>query len=332
MKRIMITGGAGFIGSHLVLRWIKRYRAVAVLNVDKLTYASNSMFLEEAQNYPNYHFEKLDICERTTLRELIRSFEPDGIIHLAAESHVDNSILDPEPFVRSNIVGTFNLLEESRQYWQKVGVLEKARFHHVSTDEVYGALDGDGAFTEATPYHPNSPYSASKACSDHLVSAYHYTFGMNTVLTNCSNNFGPNQHDEKLIPTVIRSALQGAPIPVYGKGENVRDWIFVRDHCRAIELVFEKGQSGESYNIGARNEWKNIDLVRKICTILNDVVGGGPDGDYGKLVCFVKDRPGHDWRYAIDPSKIERELRWAPTYPFDESLKETVRWYLERYQ
>jgi dTDP-glucose 4,6-dehydratase len=302
------------------------------LNLDKLGYASNAAFLEQAQNHPNYCFEQIDLCDRRRLRELIRSFEPHGVIHLAAESHVDNSILDPEPFIFSNIVGTFNLLEECRQYWRQVGMLERARFHHVSTDEVYGALGENGRFTELTPYHPNSPYSASKASSDHLVNAYHHTFGMNTVITNSSNNFGPNQHDEKFIPTVIRSALRGEAIPVYGKGENVRDWIFVEDHCRALELVFERGQSGECYNIGARMEWKNIDLVQKICDILNDLVGLGPGGDYKMLVRFVTDRPGHDLRYAIDPSKIERELRWSPAYRFEEALQQTVQWYAERYR
>jgi dTDP-glucose 4,6-dehydratase len=332
MKRIIITGGAGFIGSHLVLRWIKECPDATVVNVDKLSYASNVAFLDPVQECPNYHLETVDICERQKVRELVRSFEPDGVIHLAAESHVDNSILDPEPFVLTNIVGTFNLLEECRQYWQKVRLLEKARFHHVSTDEVYGALRERGLFTEFMPHQPNSPYSASKASSDHLVRAYYQTFGMNTVITNCSNNFGPNQHDEKLIPTVIRSALHHNPIPVYGRGENIRDWIFVADHCRAIELVFEKGRAGETYNVGGRNEWKNVDLIRRICCILNDFVGRGPGGDYRNLMQFVTDRPGHDFRYAIDPSKIENELCWAPMYPFEDALKHTVTWYLEKYR
>jgi dTDP-glucose 4,6-dehydratase len=332
MKRIIITGGAGFIGSHLVLRWIKKHPDATVMNVDKLSYASNLAFLESVHQRSNYHLEKSDICERKKVRDMIRSFEPDGVIHLAAESHVDNSILDPEPFVLSNIVGTFNLLEECRQYWQKVRLLDKARFHHVSTDEVYGALSKSGSFTEVMPYQPNSPYSASKASSNHLVRAYYQTFGMNTVITNCSNNFGPNQHDEKLIPTVIRSALQHNPIPVYGKGENIRDWIFVGDHCRAIQLVFAKGRAGATYNVGGRNEWKNLDLIQRICRILNDLVGRGPGGDYKNLVQFVTDRPGHDFRYAIDPSKIERDLRWAPRHPFDHALEQTVKWYVERYQ
>ncbi len=331
MNRIIITGGAGFIGSHLILRWVKNHPNIEVMNVDKLGYASNLAFLEPARSHSNYYFEKIDLSERNRVRDFIQSFKPDGVIHLAAESHVDNSILDPEPFVMSNIIGTFNLLEECRQYWHKAGLLEAARFHHVSTDEVYGTLINGGSFTEATPYQPNSPYSASKAASDHLVRSYHHTFGMNIVITNSTNNFGPHQHDEKLIPTVVRSALKHKPIPVYGNGENIRDWIFVGDHCEAIEVVFATGEPGKSYNIGAKNEWKNIDLVGQICAMLNELVGEGPSGDYKNLVCFVKDRLGHDWHYAIDPSKLERELNWAPVYTFEESLRHTVKWYVERY-
>ena len=332
MNRMIITGGAGFIGSHLVRRWLKGHPGVELMNIDKLGYASNPESLEVAGEHPRYHFEKLDLCDRTRVRDLIRVFEPDGVIHLAAESHVDNSILDPEPFVMSNILGTFNLLEECRQYWKKVGRLEKARFHHVSTDEVYGTLANGDSFTETSPYQPNSPYSASKASSDHLVRAYHHTFGMNTVISNSSNNFGPYQHDEKLIPTVIRAALKHEAIPVYGNGENVRDWIFVEDHCRAIESLFAHGEPGDHYNVGARNERRNINLVHQICDLLNTLVADGPNGDYKNLIRFVTDRPGHDWRYSIDPSKIQRELRWSPAYRFEEALQQTVQWYAERYR
>ncbi len=309
---LVITGGAGFIGSNLIIYLIEKYPDYRILNIDKLTYASNPAYLNKVKDHNNYTFRKVDITDRAALRDIFRRFQPDGIIHLAAESHVDNSISGPEPFVLSNVLGTFNLLEECRQSWmQNERPFEKFRFHHVSTDEVYGTLGKDGYFTEQTPYAPNSPYSASKASSDFLVRAYHHTYGMNTVTTNCSNNFGPHQHEEKLIPTVIRTALAGKPIPVYGKGENIRDWLYVKDHCRALDLVFHEGKTGETYNIGGHNEWMNIELVRKIADQLNKVVGEGPDGDYKNLITFVTDRPGHDLRYAIDPVKIEKELGMA---------------------
>ena len=330
---LVITGGAGFIGSNLITYLIEKYPDYKILNIDKLTYASNPSYLNKVKDHNNYTFRKIDITDRVALREVFRRFSPDAIIHLAAESHVDNSISGPEPFVLSNVVGTFNLLEECRQIWsQSKRPLEEFRFHHVSTDEVYGTLGKEGYFTETTPYAPNSPYSATKASSDFLVRAYHHTYGLNAVTTNCSNNFGPNQHDEKLIPTVIRTALAGNPIPVYGKGENIRDWLYVKDHCRALDMVFHQGRAGETYNIGGHNEWMNIELVQKIADQLNEIVGEGPDGDYKNLITFVTDRPGHDLRYAIDPAKIETELGWKKEHDFDTNLGETVRWYVQKYR
>lgn len=331
--RILVTGGAGFIGSNLLLHLHEQYRNYSFLNVDKLTYASNPEFLKPLEGSSRYRFSQTDIVDRAAVRTVIRDFSPDGIIHLAAESHVDNSIKGPEPFVMSNVVGTFNLLEECRLFWsESEKEFKQFRFHHVSTDEVYGTLGDSGLFSETTPYAPNSPYSASKAGSDFLVRAYHHTYGMNVVTTNCSNNYGPHQHDEKLIPTVIRTALKKQPIPVYGKGENIRDWLFVRDHCKAIDLVYQKGRSGETYNVGGRNEWKNIDLVKEICSILNELTGDGPDGDYKNLITFVTDRPGHDLRYAIDATKLENELGWQNTQDFRRDLMETVKWYKEKYK
>jgi dTDP-glucose 4,6-dehydratase len=329
---ILVTGGAGFIGSNLILHLHRKYPDYRILNVDKLTYASDPSYLNEIQDSERYSFQQTDLVDREAVRKMIQEFRPRGVFHLAAESHVDNSIQGPEPFVLSNVVGTFNLLEECRQLWQTD---EKAwahnRFLHVSTDEVYGTLGDEGFFTERTPYAPNSPYSASKAGSDFLVRSYYHTYGMNVVTTNCSNNYGPHQHDEKLIPTVIRNAVHHNPIPVYGKGENVRDWLFVGDHCEALDLAFQKGKAGETYNVGGDNEWKNIDLVRQICRILNEEVGKGPEGDYANLIRFVTDRPGHDYRYAIDASKIKMELGWKPQGTFRQHLAETVRWYVERY-
>ncbi|HMB97463.1 MAG TPA: dTDP-glucose 4,6-dehydratase [Balneolaceae bacterium] len=331
--RILITGGAGFIGSNLILYLHTNFPDIEIYNVDKLTYASDINYLASLKNSKRYHFKKLDIVDRPGVRKAIHSWQPEAVMHLAAESHVDNSIKGPEPFVLSNVLGTFNLLEECRQLWQqhKKG-LELNRFLHVSTDEVYGTLGDEGYFTESTPYAPNSPYSATKAGSDFLVRSYNKTYKMNTVITNCSNNFGPHQHDEKLIPTVIRRALNHKSIPVYGQGDNVRDWLYVEDHCRALAKVLFEGKSGEPYNIGGDNEWKNIDLVHLICTILNEEKGEGPDGDYTDLVSFVTDRPGHDYRYAVDASKIKNDLDWQPGPDFKEQLRKTVQWYIQKYE
>lgn len=332
-KKIIVTGGAGFIGSNLLLYLYEKYPKSQFLNIDKLSYASDLAYLNSIKDSNRYTFKKLDIVDRDAVRDIVRSYKPDGVYHLAAESHVDNSIKGPEPFILSNVVGTFNLLEECRQFWQEEEeTWTKNRFLHVSTDEVYGSLGDEGAFTEETPYAPNSPYSASKAGSDFIVRSYFHTYGMNVVTTNCSNNFGPHQHDEKLIPTVIRTALNHDYIPVYGKGENVRDWLYVKDHCQGIDLVFQEGRAGETYNIGGDNEWKNIDLVKEICNILNEEAGNAPDSDYKNLITFVTDRPGHDYRYAIDASKIKGELGWKRDDSFEDRLRETIRWYINRYR
>lgn len=330
--RIIVTGGAGFIGSNLILHLLENHPDWEIMNIDKLTYASDLNYLTQVKSSNQYRFKKVDLVDRVSVKDVIRSFKPNGVFHLAAESHVDNSIQGPEPFIQSNIVGTFNILEECRQYWKDDEMAWKEnRFLHVSTDEVYGELEDDGLFTETTPYAPNSPYSASKAASDMIVRSYFQTYGMNLVTTNCSNNYGPHQHDEKLIPTVIRNAVKKNPIPVYGKGQNVRDWLFVKDHCRALETAFMKGKSGETYNIGGNNEWKNLDLVHKICEILNEEVGEGPEGDYKNLISFVTDRLGHDFRYAIDASKIKKELNWEPSTDFDGMLRQTILWYFKKY-
>ncbi|MEX1062962.1 MAG: dTDP-glucose 4,6-dehydratase [Balneolaceae bacterium] len=331
--RLIITGGAGFIGSNLTLFLHDNYPEIEIFNIDKLTYASDGQYLKPLKTSKRYHFSKIDLSDRKAVRDVVRKWMPDGVIHLAAESHVDNSIRGPEPFVLSNLVGTFNILEECRQLWgEKSDDIKKfQRFLHISTDEVYGSLGNTGSFTEKSSYAPNSPYSATKAGSDFLVRSYFHTYRLNVVITNCSNNFGPHQHDEKLIPTVIRKALLQQPVPVYGKGDNVRDWLSVMDHCRALLTVFFEGKAGEQYNIGGGNEWKNIDLVRLVCDILNEEVAEGPDGDYKNLITFVNDRPGHDYRYAVDASKIRKELGWIPSGGFREKLRSTIQWYIAKY-
>lgn len=331
--KLLITGGAGFIGSHLILHWLKRYPEDIVINVDKLTYCSDLIYLKPVFSNPHYQFIQADLGNRMLVREILQNKRPDGIIHLAAESHVDNSLNDPEIFVRSNIVGTFNLLEEARELWLRaVPSHTNHCFLHVSTDEVYGALSSDGHFCEHSPYLPNSPYSATKAASDHLVRAYVKSFGLNAVITHCSNNFGPHQHDEKFIPTIIRNAIKKKSIPIYGAGTNIRDWLFVEDHCRGIEVAFKFGSCGETYNFGGKNEWCNIDLAHKICNELNKIFGSGPEEDYSALIRSVKDRPGHDFRYAVDCTKAERELGWSPSSSFDVSLNRTIQWYKEKYR
>lgn len=322
--RIVVTGGCGFIGSNLIFHLLREHPEWEIINIDALTYAADQANLAGLESEPRYSFRKLDITDRAAVRDFLAETRPDGIFHLAAESHVDNSIRGPEQFILTNVLGTFNLLEEARQLW---GDDRSKRFLHVSTDEVYGSLGPEGAFNEESPYAPNSPYSASKAGSDQLVRAWYHTYGMNVVTTNCSNNYGPRQHREKLIPTVIATALQHRPIPVYGQGANVRDWLFVDDHCAALDRVFTAGRAGEVYVIGGNNEWKNLDLVKMICRLLDEEVGDGPDGGYASLITFVTDRPGHDLRYAVDPSKIERELNWKPVTSFDDGLRRTVAWY-----
>lgn len=331
-KAILVTGGAGFIGANFVPYFVRKYPEYHVVNLDKLTYAGNKANLAECEGVANYTFVHGDICDEVLLENLFKTYDIRGVIHFAAESHVDNSISGPKAFINTNIVGTFNLLEASRGHWMgrpksyKAGY-EKCRFHHISTDEVYGTLGEEGLFMETTPYAPNSPYSASKAGSDFLVRAYHHTYGMDVTTSNCSNNYGPKQHDEKLVPTIIRKALAGQPIPVYGQGANIRDWLYVLDHCKAIDLVYHKGVSGETYNVGGRNERNNLQIVHKICAIL-DEARPRSEGKYADLIAFVADRPGHDFRYAIDASKLEAELGWCAEENFDTGIVKTVQWYL----
>jgi dTDP-glucose 4,6-dehydratase len=328
---ILVTGGAGFIGSNFILQWIASEPA-RVLNLDKLTYAGNLSSLQPVQNSPRYRFEQGDIVDRERMRSILSRESPRVIVHFAAESHVDRSIHGPDDFIRTNVNGTFSLLEEARTYFTALPESDRAsfRFLHVSTDEVYGSLGQNApAFSETTPYAPNSPYSASKAASDHLVRAYHHTYGLPVLTTNCSNNYGPLQFPEKLIPLMILNACQGKALPVYGDGENVRDWLYVEDHCRAIRTVLARGRSGETYNIGGRSEKKNLEIVRSICGLLDKLRPNDPVVPHEGLITFVKDRPGHDRRYAMDTRKIERELDWRPQETFDSGIEKTVRWYLE---
>jgi len=325
---IFVTGGAGFIGSAVVRHLIDHTEAT-VVTIDTLTYAGHRENLAPVAEHSRHHFEQEDITDAPAMHRLFRAYEPDGVLHLAAESHVDRSIDGPAAFVQTNVVGTQVLLEAARTHWEEQGKPEDFRFLHVSTDEVYGELGETGAFTEETPYDPSSPYSASKAGADHLVRAWHHTYGLPILITNCSNNYGPYQHPEKLIPVVILSALDGESIPVYGDGKNVRDWLYVEDHVRALLRVLTDGQVGETYNVGGRCEKENIAVVREICDILDDRQPDAVEGGHRSLITFVEDRPGHDWRYAIDPNKIEDELGWSPQVDFEEGLRRTVRWYVE---
>jgi dTDP-glucose 4,6-dehydratase len=324
-KHVLITGGAGFIGSHVVRLFVNKYPGYKIVNLDCLTYAGNLANLEDLAGAPNYFFEKINILDAAALNEVFIKHSITDVIHLAAESHVDRSIVSPLDFVYTNVIGTVNLLNVAKENWKSN--MDAHRFYHVSTDEVYGTLGAEGLFTETTPYAPNSPYSASKASSDHFVRAYHETYHLPTVVSNCSNNYGPYHFPEKLIPLFINNIIQKKPLPVYGDGLYTRDWLFVKDHARAIDLVFHQGQIGETYNVGGFNEWKNIDLVKLLCSLMDEKLKR-PAGDSAQLITYVKDRPGHDLRYAIDANKINRELGWYPSVTFEEGLSETIDWYL----
>jgi dTDP-glucose 4,6-dehydratase len=325
MKTILITGGAGFIGSHVVREFVLKYPAYKIINLDALTYAGNLENLKDIEDLPNYHFIKADIVDAKQVLDIFEKHQPEGVIHLAAESHVDRSITNPLEFVMTNVIGTVNLLNAVKHIWKDN--YEGKRFHHVSTDEVFGALGDEGFFTETTKYDPHSPYSASKASSDHFVRAYHDTYGLPIVLTNCSNNYGPNHFPEKLIPLCIHNILNNKPLPIYGDGKYTRDWLFVIDHAKAIDLVFHEGKNGDSYNVGGFNEWKNIDLVKELCKQMDEKLGR-PTGTSEQLITFVKDRPGHDLRYAIDATKMNKELGWKPSVTFEEGLSITIDWFL----
>jgi dTDP-glucose 4,6-dehydratase len=324
-KKILITGGAGFIGSHVVRRFVTKYPEYDIVNLDKLTYAGNLANLTDIEDQPNYAFVKADITDAVEISTLFEKENFDAVIHLAAESHVDRSITDPTAFVMTNVIGTVNLLNAVREYWK--GDYDKKRFYHVSTDEVYGALGETGMFTETTAYDPHSPYSASKASSDHFVRAYHDTYGIDVVISNCSNNYGSHHFPEKLIPLAINNIKNNKPVPVYGKGENVRDWLWVEDHARAIDVIFHQAKTGETYNIGGHNEWKNIDLIHLLCNIMDEKLGREA-GSSAKLITYVTDRAGHDMRYAIDSTKLQEKLDWVPSLQFEEGLAKTVDWYL----
>jgi dTDP-glucose 4,6-dehydratase len=335
-KTILITGGAGFIGSNFLPYFIEKYPHYQVLNLDLLTYAGNLNNLTEITAHQNYTFIEGNICNRELITNIFTQYDIKGVIHFAAESHVDNSIKNPEAFIQTNINGTFNLIDVAKRHWLQEPFVYKpayqgCRFHHISTDEVYGTLGETGLFEETTPYAPNSPYSASKAASDMIVRSYHHTYGLNVVTTNCSNNYGQKQHDEKLIPTIIRKALQEQPIPIYGDGLNVRDWLYVLDHCKGIDLVYHKGKEGETYNIGGRNERNNLYIVNTICEILDQIQPLQTNQSYKSFITFVKDRAGHDRRYAIDATKIETELGWKADENFETGIVKTVEWYLKKY-
>ena len=335
MQTILVTGGAGFIGANFIPYFIENNPEIHLVNLDELTYAGDIENIKEVENHPRYTFEKGNICDRNLVESLFKKYDFTGVIHFAAESHVDNSIKNPDAFIRTNVFGTFNLLDVARNYWldapnQHKTDYKDCRFHHISTDEVYGTLGDTGLFTEETSYAPNSPYSASKASSDFMVRSYFHTYGMNVITTNCSNNYGPKQHDEKLIPTIIRKAISGENIPIYGDGKNIRDWLYVLDHCKGIELVYKTGKLGETYNIGGRNERNNLYIANTICEILDDV--SPKESSYKNQISFVTDRPGHDFRYAIDASKIENDLGWKADENFESGIKKTIEWYLKKYQ
>jgi dTDP-glucose 4,6-dehydratase len=326
MKKFIITGGAGFIGSHVVRRFVKNYPDYTIINLDKLTYAGNLANLKDIEHEANYKFVKGDIVDVDFIKHLFEEEQPDAVIHLAAESHVDRSITNPTEFVMTNVVGTVNLLNAARHLWK--GKYDQTRFYHVSTDEVYGSLGETGMFTEQTAYDPHSPYSASKAGSDHFVRAYHDTYGLDAVISNCSNNYGSFHFPEKLIPLAINNIKHKKPVPVYGRGENIRDWLWVEDHARAIDVIFHNAKTGSTYNIGGHNEWKNIDLIKLLCQIMDKKLNRTP-GESASLITFVTDRAGHDLRYAIDATKLKNELKWVPSITFQEGLEKTVEWYLE---
>ncbi len=325
MKKLLITGGAGFIGSHVVRRFVNTYPNYHIVNLDKLTYAGNLANIKDIESKSNYRFIKGDIVDPSFIEDLFSKEQFDAVIHLAAESHVDRSISSPVDFVMTNVVGTMNLLNAARKFWK--GSYKDHRFYHISTDEVYGALGETGMFTEETSYDPHSPYSASKASSDHFVRAYHDTYGLDTIISNCSNNYGSHHFPEKLIPLAINNIKNSKPVPVYGKGENIRDWLWVEDHARAIDVIFHNGRSGQTYNIGGHNEWKNIDLIMLLCKLMDQKLKREP-GTSEKLITFVTDRAGHDLRYAIDSTKLQQELGWTPSLQFEEGLEKTVDWYL----
>lgn len=334
MKNILLTGTAGFIGSNFVPYFLDKYSEYNLINLDILTYAGNLENLKECEKNTRFKFIKGDICNRELVEFIFKEFDISGVIHFAAESHVDNSIKNPEAFIKTNVNGTFTLLDVAYKYWMNKPFAYKdeyknARFHHISTDEVYGTLGETGLFSETTPYAPNSPYSSSKASSDMIVRAYHETYGLNTIITNCSNNYGPKQHDEKLIPTIIRNALANKPIPIYGDGKNIRDWLYVLDHCKGIDIAYHKGKAGQTYNIGGKNERTNLEIVAKICEILDELLP--KNESYKNLLTFVEDRAGHDRRYAIDASKIENELGWRADETFDSGIVKTIKWYVKKY-